>query len=439
MANITNNYNLNKPLPEENVNIDVLNQNMDIIDTNLKSLSDKINNVENNIPSTDGFVSQSTLNTTLTSYAKKSDLPEEYDDTELTNKVSDIETNLGGHTVKSDVPENAVFTDTIYDDTALKTELTIAITTAISDKADSSDIPTKVSQLTNDKGYLTSSDIDTSQSHTHSNKSILDKLTQEYIDKIDGIADGAEQNVQSDWNAVSGDAFIKNKPEFANVAMSDSYNDLVDKPTIPTKTSQLTNDSGFKTTDNNTTYSLSKSGSTITLTGSDGSTTSVIDSNDNTVYTHPTYTARTGKPVSNQTPTFGGTATVSQITSDETGHVTSATDRTIKIPNTLSNGTGTAGLIKTSSTVTSNSGYTACPVINGVPYYKDTNTTYSHPTTAGNKHIPSGGSSGQILEWSASGTAKWVTPDFGSSGGSGTIYYQTSTPSDATNNSVWIV
>lgn len=32
---------------------------------------------------------------------------------------------------------------------------------------------------------------------------------------------------------------------------------------------------------------------------------------------------------------------------------------------------------------------------------------YVHPTTAGNKHIPSGGSSGQILRWSASGTAAW--------------------------------
>ena len=53
--------------------------------------------------------------------------------------------------------------------------------------------------------------------------------------------------------------------------------------TVPTKTSELTNDSGFKTTDNDTTYSLSKSGSTITLTGSDGSTTSVTD--DNTTYT----------------------------------------------------------------------------------------------------------------------------------------------------------
>lgn len=32
---------------------------------------------------------------------------------------------------------------------------------------------------------------------------------------------------------------------------------------------------------------------------------------------------------------------------------------------------------------------------------------YTHPTTAGNKHIPAGGSSGQILKWSASGTAVW--------------------------------
>ena len=97
-------------------------------------------------------------------------------------------------------------------------------------------------------------------------------------------------------------------------------------------------------------------------------------------YVHPTYTARTGKPTANQTPAFGGTATVSQITSDATGHVTAATDRTITIPNTLSNGTGTAGLIKTTSTVTSNSGYTACPVISGVPYYKDTDTKYTHPS-----------------------------------------------------------
>lgn len=38
---------------------------------------------------------------------------------------------------------------------------------------------------------------------------------------------------------------------------------------------------------------------------------------------------------------------------------------------------------------------------------KFTDTVYMHPTTAGNKHIPEGGSSGQILRWDASGTAVW--------------------------------
>lgn len=37
----------------------------------------------------------------------------------------------------------------------------------------------------------------------------------------------------------------------------------------------------------------------------------------------------------------------------------------------------------------------------------NTNTVYTHPTTAGNKHIPAGGASGQILRWSADGTAVW--------------------------------
>ena len=43
------------------------------------------------------------------------------------------------------------------------------------------------------------------------------------------VENGAQKNVQSDWNATSGDAFILNKP------------------TIPTKTSQLNNDSGYLT------------------------------------------------------------------------------------------------------------------------------------------------------------------------------------------------
>jgi hypothetical protein len=43
---------------------------------------------------------------------------------------------------------------------------------------------------------------------------------------------------------------------------------------------------------------------------------------------------------------------------------------------------GTLGGVKTTSSVTSTSGLTACPIIGGVPYYKDTNTTYSAATTS---------------------------------------------------------
>ena len=118
-------------------------------------------------------------------------------------------------------------------------------------------------------------------------------------------------------------------------------------------------------------------------------------------YTHPSYTARTGIPTASQTPAFGGTFSVNQIKSDATGHVTAATSRTITIPSTLSNGSGTVGLIKTTSEVTSSSGYTACPVISGVPYYKP--STYTHPTsgvTAGTYRSVTVDANGHVTEGS---------------------------------------
>jgi hypothetical protein len=66
--------------------------------------------------------------------------------------------------------------------------------------------------------------------------------------KLDGIEEGAEVNVQSDWNATSGDALILNKP------------------TIPTDNSQLTNGAGFITsyTETDTLDSVTSRGNTTT-------------------------------------------------------------------------------------------------------------------------------------------------------------------------------
>lgn len=61
------------------------------------------------------------------------------------------------------------------------------------------------------------------------------------------------------------------------------------------------------------------------------------------------------------------------------GIATGANNYTYTLPTASSS---TLGGVKTTSTVTSTSGLTACPIISGVPYYKDTNTTYSAATTS---------------------------------------------------------
>lgn len=75
---------------------------------------------------------------------------------------------------------------------------------------------------------------------------------------------------------------------------------------------------------------------------------------------------------------------------------------------------GTTGLVKNGSTVTSASGYTACPIVSGVPYYKDTNTTYANMKAAtasaagaaGLVPAPAAGEQTSFLR----GDGTWVVP-----------------------------
>lgn len=57
---------------------------------------------------------------------------------------------------------------------------------------------------------------------------------------------------------------------------------------------------------------------------------------------------------------------------------------------------------------TSAAGFMTAAMVTKLNGIADGADKYTHPTTAGNKHIPAGGSSGQFLGWSADGTAKWV-------------------------------
>lgn len=72
------------------------------------------------------------------------------------------------------------------------------------------------------------------------------------------------------------------------------------------------------------------------------------------------------------------------------------------------------GLVKNGSTVTSASGYTACPIVGGIPYYKDTNTTYANMKAAtasaagaaGLVPAPAAGKQTSFLR----GDGTWVVP-----------------------------
>lgn len=156
--------------------------------------------------------------------------------------------------------------------------------------------------------------------------------------------------------------------EFANLVGTELSENYATKSDVPTKTSQLTNDSGFKTTDNNTTYTISKSGSTITLTGSDGKTSSVTDSDTNTTYSEATTSAAGLMSAADKTKLNGIATGANKITVDTALSSTSTNPVQNKVINTALAGKADTSAIPTkTSQLTNDSGFKTT----------DSNTTYS--------------------------------------------------------------
>lgn len=227
---------------------------------------------------------------------------------------------------------------------------TFAPSTHSHPKSQITDMPTKLSQFTNDSGYITQADVDTSQSHTHSNKTILDKITQSMLDK---------------WNSA-----------------------LTALPVHTHTKAQITD---FPA-------SLPANGGTANYANFLNVNNIAANTDLNTIITPGYYYC----PMSATVTTFKNSPTTMAFFMEVGKHAgvyQRIVEYTVSNPKTYERNyySDSWGTWKNITVLT--------PVPAGAKF---TDTVYVHLTTAGNKHIPAGGASGQFLKWSADGTAVWA-------------------------------
>ena len=368
--------------------------------------------------------------------------------TEYTDqKIADL---IGG------APETLDTLKEVADAIQANKEVSTALDAAIGKKADKTALDTHTADSTI---HITSAertnwnDANTKK-HTHSNKGVLDKITQALLDSWNAayshISDAVKHITAAErtlWNTVSNkvdkvsgkglssnDYTTTEKNKLAGIAAN--ANNYAHPTTAGNKhipsggsSGQILRWSSDGTaawgSDNNTTYSTATQSANGLLSAADKKKLDGIATNANN-YTHPTTTGN------KHIPSGGSSGQILRWSADGTAVWGSDNNTTYSnMTAATASAAGKAGLVPAPAAgkqtsflrgdgtwqVPTNTTYsTATQSSNGLLSAADkkkldgiaTNANnYAHPTTAGNKHIPSGGSSGQILRWSADGTAVW--------------------------------
>lgn len=195
----------------------------------------------------------------------------------------------------------------------------------------------------------------------------------------------------------------------SDVAFTGDYNDLSNKPTIPDisgKQDKLT--AGTNITISGNTISAKDTTYTSKSAVSGGTDVSLVTTGEKAIWNAKTSNVGTITGIK-MNGASKGTSGVVDLGTVITAHqdISGKQDKSTAVTHTANTAVGSAAkpvYVAANGVVTAITHSVNADVPANAKF---TDTVYTHPTTSGNKHIPSGGSSGQILRWSADGTAVW--------------------------------
>ena len=149
--------------------------------------------------------------------------------TVIPDKTSQLD-NDSGYITNSALTDYAKKTEIPTKTSELTNDSGYITNVALEPYAKTVDIPTKTSQLNNDSGYITANDVPVKSVDGATGDVVTNAVKTTTQTLTDAQKQQARTNIGAGTSSFDGD-----------------YNSLTNKPTIPTQTSQLTNDSGFIT------------------------------------------------------------------------------------------------------------------------------------------------------------------------------------------------
>lgn len=235
---------------------------------------------------------------------------------------------------------------------------TEAMNTALSGKADSTHTHSNYASTTDVTALQTALNNKADSNHTHSEYASVSDL-ESVETALSGKASSSHTHAQSEVTGLAS--------ALSGKADSNHTHDVA-----------TTSANGFMSSADKTKLNGIETGANKTIVDASLSSTST-----NPVQNKAVNTALAGKASTSHTHTLD------DVSETDSKKIMTAAERT-KLSGIASNANNytlptastTLGGVKTTSTVSSSTGYTACPIISGVPYYKDTNTTYNNATAS---------------------------------------------------------